>query len=137
MATLSPLRKRIPRGRASRPRSDSVSTPSASLTPGNSPTCSTNGALVSSDRLRSFGTPWNAATPASKPSPPNARNRSHATAGKSTTDDSPEALRQKQALEYFYNHLTATTALEPDERGSMGLLVRQMMDAVGKRYAVH
>ncbi len=54
-----------------------------------------------------------------------------------TTDDSPEALRQKQALEYFYNHLTATTALEPDERGSMGLLVRQMMDAVGKRYAVH
>jgi phage gp29-like protein len=52
-------------------------------------------------------------------------------------DESPEALRQKQVLEYFYNQLTATTALEPDERGGMGLLVRQMMDAVGKRYAVH
>ncbi len=54
-----------------------------------------------------------------------------------TVEDSPEALRQKEALEYFYNHLTATTALEPDERGNLSLLVRQMMDAVGKRYAVH
>jgi phage gp29-like protein len=54
-----------------------------------------------------------------------------------TIDDSPEAMRQKRVLEYFYNHLTATTALEPDEHGGMALLVRQMMDAVGKRYAVH
>ena len=54
-----------------------------------------------------------------------------------TTNDSPAALRQKQALEYFYNHLTATNALEENETGGLSLLIRQMMDAVGKRYAVH
>src|SRR5882724_5060395 len=46
-----------------------------------------------------------------------------------TIDNSPTALAQKRVLEYFYNHLTATTALEPDERGGLSLLVRQMMDA--------
>ena len=54
-----------------------------------------------------------------------------------TVDDSAEARRQKLALEYFYNHLTATTALEENETGGLALLIRQMMDAVGKRYAVH
>ncbi len=54
-----------------------------------------------------------------------------------TTVDSPEAQKQKAALEYFYNNLTCTTALEPNESGGLALLVRQMMDAVGKRYAVH
>lgn len=54
-----------------------------------------------------------------------------------TVDDSAAALAQKTALEYFFNNLTATTALEPDEKGGMSLLIRQMMDAVGKRYAVH
>ena len=53
------------------------------------------------------------------------------------TDASPDAQRQKAVLESFYNRLTATTALEPDESGGMSLLLRQMMDAVGKRYAVH
>ena len=37
----------------------------------------------------------------------------------------------------LYNHLTTTTALEENETGGLGLLIRQMMDAVGKRYAVH
>jgi hypothetical protein len=54
-----------------------------------------------------------------------------------TVEDSAAAKAQQAKLEYFYNHLTATTALEPDERGGMSLLLRQMMDAVGKRYAVH
>lgn len=54
-----------------------------------------------------------------------------------TLDNSPAAQQQKQALEYFYNHLTATSALEENETGGLSLLIRQMMDAVGKRYAVH
>ncbi len=54
-----------------------------------------------------------------------------------TVNDSPAAQQQKLALEYFYNHLTATTALEENETGGLSLLIRQMMDAVGKRYAVH
>jgi phage gp29-like protein len=47
------------------------------------------------------------------------------------------ARRQAEALRYFYNHLTATDALRPDQQGGVALLVRQMMDAVGKTYAVH
>ena len=54
-----------------------------------------------------------------------------------TLDDSPLAAQQKLALEFFYNHLTATNALEENETGGLSLLIRQMMDAVGKRYAVH
>jgi phage gp29-like protein len=54
-----------------------------------------------------------------------------------TLNDSPAAQQQKLALEFFYNHLTATTALEENETGGLALLIRQMMDAVGKRYAVH
>lgn len=54
-----------------------------------------------------------------------------------TVDDSPEAMAQKQCLEVFYNNLVATSVLNSDERGGMGLLVRQMMDAIGKKFAVH
>ena len=54
-----------------------------------------------------------------------------------TVEDSTAAREQKEVLEYFYNHLTAMNALEENETGGFGLLVRQMMDAVGKRYAVH
>ena len=54
-----------------------------------------------------------------------------------TLDQSPEALRQKAALEYFYNNLSATHALDTAERGGLPLLARQMMDAVGKGHAVH
>lgn len=52
-------------------------------------------------------------------------------------NDTPEAKAQKEKLDYFFNNLTATTALEGNESGGMSLLLRQMMDAVGKRYAVH
>src|SRR6267154_510478 len=52
-------------------------------------------------------------------------------------DDSPEAAAQKDFLNSFWNNISCTTAMEPDEQGGMTLLLRQMMDAVGKRYAVH
>src|SRR5690242_3197333 len=39
-----------------------------------------------------------------------------------TLEDSPLAQQQKQTLEYFYNHLTATNALEENETGGMSLL---------------
>ena len=54
-----------------------------------------------------------------------------------TVDDSPAAAAQKKFLQEFYNSVAVTTALEPDEKGGFALLVRQMMDGVGKRYAVH
>lgn len=54
-----------------------------------------------------------------------------------TEDDSDEAKRQAEVLEEFYNDLTATSVLKQDERGGLSLLVRQMMDAVGKGFAVH
>jgi phage gp29-like protein len=54
-----------------------------------------------------------------------------------TIEDSAEAKAQQKFLTAFYNNVSATTALEPDEQGGMSLLLRQMMDAVGKRYAVH
>jgi hypothetical protein len=47
------------------------------------------------------------------------------------------AVRQKAALENFWNNITVRNALEPDEEGEFSLLVRQMMDAKGKRYSVH
>ena len=33
-------------------------------------------------------------------------------------EDTAAARAQKEKLEYFYNHLTATTALEPTNRGA-------------------
>ncbi|MES2692781.1 MAG: DUF935 family protein [Verrucomicrobiota bacterium] len=52
-------------------------------------------------------------------------------------DDSPEAEQHKQALEEFYNGLTATHALDRNTRGGVSLLVRQMMHAQGHKWAVH
>lgn len=54
-----------------------------------------------------------------------------------TVDDSPEAARHKEALESFYNSMECTHALNRNQRGGFKLLVRQMMDAVGKGLAVH
>lgn len=54
-----------------------------------------------------------------------------------TLDDSEEALQQKKILEHFYNTLTTTHACDPHECGGLSLLIKQMMDAVGKRYAAH
>ncbi len=48
-----------------------------------------------------------------------------------------EAQRHQAALEYLYTHCTTTNAVREDETGGFSLLVRQMADAIGKRYAVH
>jgi phage gp29-like protein len=52
-------------------------------------------------------------------------------------DQSEEAMNHKCALEYFYDNISATHACDGNERGGFGLLVKQMMDAIGKKYAVH
>jgi phage gp29-like protein len=52
-------------------------------------------------------------------------------------DKQAEALKHKEALEYFYTNRTCSHALDGNERGGFKLMVRQMMDAIGKRYAVH
>ncbi|HEX7859001.1 MAG TPA: DUF935 family protein [Verrucomicrobiae bacterium] len=54
-----------------------------------------------------------------------------------TEDCSDEARAQRDALDYFYRNLRCTHALRPNERGGFQLLVYQMMDAIGKGYAVH
>jgi phage gp29-like protein len=48
-----------------------------------------------------------------------------------------ESKRHIAALEYFYRNLECSNAVDANERGGFSLLARQMMDAVGKRYAVH
>jgi hypothetical protein len=55
----------------------------------------------------------------------------------SVVDESADAKKQKKVLEEFYKQIRVTSVLDQNERGGIALLVRQMMDAVGKRYAVH
>lgn len=57
-------------------------------------------------------------------------------------DECPEdqkalAAEQQTFLKNFYGNVTATSAMDPDETGGMSLLVRQMADAIGKKYANH
>ena len=52
-------------------------------------------------------------------------------------DQSPEAEAHAEALREFYDNLTTVNALDENERGGSSLLIRQMMDSVGKYYAVH
>lgn len=54
-----------------------------------------------------------------------------------TVENSPEAVRHQEALKYFYDNLTATNAIDRNQRGGVRLLVRQMMDAVSKGFATH
>ena len=54
-----------------------------------------------------------------------------------TVDDSPEAEEQREALEFFYSQMTATSAVDQNQKGRFSLLIEQMMDAVGKKYALH
>lgn len=51
----------------------------------------------------------------------------------------PEATvaQHKEALEFFYNNLTATDALERNKKRGASLLIEQMMSAVGMKYAAH
>jgi phage gp29-like protein len=52
-------------------------------------------------------------------------------------DNSPAAARHRAALQFFYQNLTVTHACDPQERGALALLIKQMLDALGKKYAVH
>ena len=54
-----------------------------------------------------------------------------------TIEDSAEAQRHKEALEYLYNNIRASSVMNPDRRGGMSLILRQMMAAVGDSCAVH
>ena len=47
------------------------------------------------------------------------------------------AEEQRAVLEDFYNNVEATHAIDQDEHGGMSMLIRQMMDAIGKRWAAH
>jgi hypothetical protein len=48
-----------------------------------------------------------------------------------------EAREHAGALEFFYRNLECENAIDSCEKGGFKLLIRQMMDAVGKRFAVH
>jgi len=54
-----------------------------------------------------------------------------------TLDNSPEALEHKDALQFFYNNLTASHACDGNQTGGFPLLVKQMLDSIAKKYAVH
>ena len=54
-----------------------------------------------------------------------------------TDDESQEAEDQKVFLEYLFKNLSSTDALDRNQLGGIKLLLTQMMDSVGKRYAVH
>jgi phage gp29-like protein len=56
---------------------------------------------------------------------------------KKGTEGYGQALKQKEVLEFFYDQILVTHAIDNNERGGFKLLVRQMMDAIGKKYAVH
>src|SRR5688500_16472209 len=58
---------------------------------------------------------------------------------KENLTDSEKAAAEQQvaALNFFYTHLECEHAVDSAERGGFKLLTRQMMDAVGKRFAVH
>lgn len=49
----------------------------------------------------------------------------------------PRAEQHRAALKYFWDNCTVSHVLERDVRGGSKLLVRQMMSAIGARYAVH
>ncbi len=53
------------------------------------------------------------------------------------TSSSQEAVAQKNFCDELLNNLTVTDASDRCVRGGLALLIEQMMDAVGKRYAVH
>ena len=51
--------------------------------------------------------------------------------------DHPKADAHKATLEHFYNNLTVTDATDLNVRTGFSGLLRQMMDAIIQRYAVH
>ena len=53
------------------------------------------------------------------------------------SDGSPDGDRHAAALQYFYENLTATEALEQDVTGGVNELIYQVMSALDYRYSVH
>ncbi len=51
------------------------------------------------------------------------------------SDETPEAAQHKMALEDFYRGLSVTHALDLNQRGSVQLLLKMMMKAVGDKFA--
>lgn len=51
--------------------------------------------------------------------------------------EKPQAEMHKATLEYFYSNLTVTDVIDRNLRAGMSGLLRQMMDSVIQRYAVH
>ncbi len=54
-----------------------------------------------------------------------------------TEDQKAQAEKHQRALQYFYDNLTVSDVMEQNIRGKFRLLVEQMMQAIGDRYAVH
>ena len=52
-------------------------------------------------------------------------------------EESPQATKHAAALKFFYDHLTATDALDQDDCGGVALLLEQMMRSVLFRFNVH
>ncbi len=52
-------------------------------------------------------------------------------------EDSPKARAHKDALKKFYDNIEAADITDGNERGGLRLLLSQMMDSVGFRYAAH
>ncbi len=52
-------------------------------------------------------------------------------------EDTPEAHEHKACLNTAYQNIHVGNAYEQNEQGGLRLMLHQMMDAVGKRYAVH
>lgn len=52
-------------------------------------------------------------------------------------DDSPTAVRHAEILRKFWGKVRCTSAVDLNHRGGIKLLIRQMMDAASKGYAVH
>lgn len=51
--------------------------------------------------------------------------------------DEKESARHKAALDYFYDHMSATDAYDRNERGGRDKFIEQMMRAESFKYAVH
>lgn len=51
--------------------------------------------------------------------------------------DDPRGEAHKETLEYFYHNLTVTDATDLNVRSGMSGLLRQMMDCIIQKYAVH
>lgn len=54
-----------------------------------------------------------------------------------TDDETPEAEQHKQALEAAYRGVTSTDALDQNKQGGVSMLIRQMMECIGSKFAVH